>query len=273
MLPFEDGEAVRMLTVPSATQRMTGARATEDPERLDAAITGGTAPDYVGIRAVIAAASEHDDRIARLTAMGREFVTEVRRRVRAGGAAALLADAPDLHERVLESATRQIVADKGREILTMQRLSRDAGIPRRTLYNLYAAAELDAACRRRAQTLWRARFERIVLAASPDPKRRLFAVIDAVDAWVASDRFRSDQTLCARPSASERLQEDDVREHLAEIDRFATALARAARLASPSAFGAFAATIVAGAAAWYDRRTAAHAAAVAFAECALARRR
>ena len=259
--------------VPSASERMTCARGAEDRERLDAAITGGTAPDYVGIRAVIAAASEGDDRIARLTAMGREFVTEVRRRVRADGTAAILADAPNLHERVLESATRQILADQGRELLTMQRLSRDAGIPRRTLYNLYAAAELDAACRRRAQTMWRARFERIVLAASPDPKRRLFAMIDAVGAWVASDRFRSDQTLCARPSASERLQDDDVREHLAEIDRFATALARAARLVSPNAFGAFTATIVAGAAAWYDRRTAARDGAVAFVERELARRR
>lgn len=259
--------------MPSATERMTSARASDDGERLDAAIAGGTAPDYVGIRALIAAANALDDRIPRLTAMGREFVTEVRRRVRDGDIAKLLADAPNLHERVLESATRQIVADRGRELVTMQRLSRDAGIPRRTLYNLYAATELDAACRRRAQTLWRARFQRLVLAASPDPTRRLFAVIDAVGAWVESDRFRSDQTLCARPSASERLQDDDVREHLAEIDRFATALARAARLASPSAFGAFAATVVAGAAAWYDRRSAARDGAVAFVERELARRR
>lgn len=256
-----------------ATERTMHARAAEDRERIDAVIAGGATPDYVGIRAVIAAASERDDRIARLTAMGREFVTEVRRRVRDGGTAAMLAETPNLHERVLESATRQIVADRGREILTMQRLSRDAGIPRRTLYNLYAAAELDAACRRRAQTMWRARFERIVLAATPDPKRRLFAVVDAVDGWVGSDRFRSDQTLCARPSASERLQDDDVREHLAEIDRFATALGSAARLASPTAFGAFAATIVAGAAAWYDRRAAARAAGVTFVERELARRR
>ena len=259
--------------MPSATERMTYGRATGDDERLDAAIAGGTAPDYVGIRGVIAAANERDDRIARLTAMGREFVTEVRRRVRAGDTAAMLADAPNLHERVLESATRQIVADQGRELLTMQRLSRDAGIPRRTLYNLYAATELDAACRRRAQTLWRARFERLVLAASPDPKRRLFAVIDAIDGWVGSDRFRSDQTLCARPSVRARLQDDDVREHLAEIDRFTTALGSAARLVSPSTFGAFAATIVAGAAAWYDRRAAARAAGVTFVERELARRR
>jgi AcrR family transcriptional regulator len=232
-----------------------------------------TTPDYVSIRAIVATAGERDDRIARLTAMGREFVTGVRRRARGGDVRALLAEAPSLHERVLESATRQIVAGGGREPLTMQRLARDSGIPRRTLYNLYAANELDAACRRRSHTIWRARFEHAVLTATADPKRRLFAVFDALDAWVASPRFRIEQALCARSSVTERLQDDDVREHLSEIDRFATMLAAGARVASPAAFGAFVAMSVAGAAAWYDRRPAARAASVVFVERELARRR
>jgi AraC-like DNA-binding protein len=242
-------------------------------EQLAAVLANDAAPDYVSIRAIVAMASERDDRIARLTAMGREFVTDVRRRARAGDVAPLLAEGPSLPERILESATRRIVADDGREPLTMQRLSRDTGIPRRTLYNLYAAADLDAACRRRSQTIWRARFEQAVLAATADPKRRLFAVFDAFDAWVGSRRFRGDQALCARPSVTERLQDDDVREHLAEIDRFATALGVAARLASPNTFAAFVATSVAGAAAWYDRRAAARAASIVFVEREIARRR
>ena len=230
-------------------------------------------PDYVSIRAIVAAGDGRDDRIARLTAMGREFVTGVRRRARAGDVAALLAEAPSLHERVLECATRQIVADDGRELLTMQRLARDSGIPRRTLYNLYAANELDAACRRRSHTIWRARFQRAVLTSTAEPRRRLFAVFDALDAWVASPRFRVDQALWARPSVTERLQDDDVREHVSEIDRFATMLAADARIASPAEFGAFVAMSVAGAAAWYDRRAAARAASVVLVERELARRR
>jgi len=242
-------------------------------EQLGAAIAGGTTPDYVSIRAIVAAGTERDDHVARLTAMGREFVTDVRRRARNGGVRALLAESPSLHERLLESATRQIAADDGRELVTMQRLSRESGIPRRTLYNLYAATELDAACRRRRQTIWRARFELTVLAATPDPKRRLFALVDAFDAWVGSDRFRVDLALSARPSITNRPQDDDVREHLAEVDRFARELGVAARLASPGAFAAFIATSVAGAAAWYDRRAAARAASIAFVECEIARRR
>ncbi len=253
--------------------RSVSEHGTGDGDRLVAAIDGDTTPDYVRIRAIIATANEHDDRVARLTATGREFVTEIRRRVRAGDTASLLAEPPSLHERVLEAATRQIVADRGRELLTMQRLSRDTAIPRRTLYNLYAAPTLDAACRRRSQTIWRARFEHAVRMETTDAKRRVANVFDVLDRWVASDRFRRDQTLCARPCITERPHDDDLREHLAEIDRFATALGIAARLAAPGAFGAYVATCVAGACAWYDRREAARAASLAFVERAIARRR
>ena len=242
-------------------------------EQLAGAIDGGSAHDYVTIRAIVATGHERDDRIARLTAMGREFVTDVRRRARDGEVAALLAEPPSLHERVLEIATRQIVADDGRQLVTMQRLSRDGGIPRRTLYNMYSATQLDAACRRRSHTIWRARFEHAVLAATADPKRRLFALVDVLDGWVGSDRFRADQALIARASITERTEDDDLREHLAEIDRFAAELGAAARLASPAAYAAFVATSVAGAVAWHDRRGAARAASVAFVEREIARRR
>jgi hypothetical protein len=242
-------------------------------EQLGAAIADATAPDYVTIRAIVAAGTERDDRVARLTAMGREFVTDVRRRTRNGGVCALLAEPPSLRERVLESATRQIVVDDGRELVTMQQLSRDSGIPRRTLYNVYAATELDAACRRRRQTIWRARLERVVLAATTDPRRRLFAIVDALDAWAGSDRFRVDLALWPRASITNRSRDDDLREHLAEIDRFAMGLAVAARLASPAAFAAFITVSIAGAAAWYDRRAPARAACSAFVEREIARHR
>ncbi len=258
-----------MLTV---TERRTSAIDGE-LERFAAAIADGATPDYVSARAIVAIADEHDDRIARLAAMGREFVTDVRSRVRNGDATALLAEPPSRRERMLESATRQIVACDGREPLAIQKLSRDTGIPRRTVCTMYSATQLDAACRRRSHTIWRARFELAVLAATDDPKRRLFAVVDALTAWVASPRFRADQALCARSSITERLQDDDLREHLAEIDRFATVLANAARLASPSTFAAYVATSVAGAAAWYDRRAAARGAGLAFVEREIARRR
>ncbi|HEY0382853.1 MAG TPA: hypothetical protein VGC72_11715 [Candidatus Elarobacter sp.] len=258
---------------------MTSTRRAVDPppadgerERLIAAVRCGTTPDYVVIRAIVAAAHERDDRLARFTAMGREFVGDVRRTIGSDGAAVLLGAAPNVRECVLESATRQIAAGGGGALPAMQQLSRDVGIPRRTLYNVHSATEIAAACRRRAQTIWRARFERSVLDATPHPVARLFAVFDTLGAWVGSDRFRADQTLCARPSFAQRLQDDDLREHLAEVERFAIALAAAARLASPSAFGAFVATSVAGAAAWYDRCAAAHAASVAFVKCEVARR-
>ena len=241
-------------------------------DRFAAVLADGAAPGYVCVRAIIATAGERDNRLAWLTAMGRDFVTEVRRRICAGDAAALLEEPPSVREGILEHATRQLAAGDGRKPLAMQKLSRDSGIPRSTLSHLYSATQLDTACRRRSQTIWRARFERTVLAATDDPRRRLFAVFDAFDAWVASPRFRADQALCARPSITARLQDDDLREHLSEVDRFATALGIAAGLASPSAFAAFVTTSVAGAAAWYDRRAAARAASVAFVERELTRR-
>jgi hypothetical protein len=244
-----------------------------EAEGAVAVLADWNAPGYVCIRALAAVSGDADERVARLTAMGREFVADVRRAVRCDGVRALLAASPSLHERVLESATRQLVVSGGREPLAMQQLSRDVAIPRRTLYNLYAANDLAAACRRRAQTIWRAHFEQSVLGAAAEPKSRLFALVDALDRWVSSDRFRADQMLCARASFSDRLRDDDLREHLTEIERFATGLAVAARLASPGAFGAFIATSVAGAAAWFDRRAAARAASVGFVERELARRR
>lgn len=253
---------------------MTGERddalPADDREVLAAAIADPNAPDYVTIRAL--AALSDDERVARFTAMGRQFVADARRRVREAGAAALLGDAPSVHERVLETATRQIVL--GPRGLTMWTVSREAGIPRRTLYNLYASSgDLVDACRRRAQTIWRARFEQRVLGADARPARRLLGVLDAIDAWVASDRFREDQALRARPSFTDDVRADDLREHLAEIDRFATALAVEARIAAPHVFGAFVATTVAGATGWFDRRGAAHLASVGFVERLMARLR
>ena len=251
----------------------TSATARPDRDRIAAVLADGLMPDYVSIRAIVALADERDDRLARLTAMGREFVTEVRRRVRTGEARALLAEPPNPLERILESATRQIVARDGRRAPAIQALARDTGMPRRTLCKMYSGYELDAACRRRAHTVWRARFEYAVLTATKDPKRRLLAVIDILDAWVGSNQFRADLALSARPSVTGRLQDDDLREHLAEVDRFALALGVAASLASPCTFAAFVAMCVAGAAAWYDRRAAARATSIAFVEREIARHR
>lgn len=233
-------------------------------ESLAAAVADRAAPDHVATRALVALA-DRDDRVARLTAMGRQFVADVRRRVREAGVGALLNDAPSVHERVLDTAARH-VAERGRHALTMQAVAREARIPRRTLYNLYATnGELIGACRRRAQTIWRARFEQRVAGAQP-VEQRLLAVVDAIDAWVGSEDFRGDQALCARPAFAGELRDDDFREHLAELDRFATRLAVDARIADPMAFGAFVATSVAGASAWFDRREAARAASIAFVE-------
>jgi hypothetical protein len=140
---------------------MTGERddalPADDRERLTAAIVHSSMPDYGAVRAL--AVLSDDDRIGRFTAMGRHFVADVRRRVRAAGAQAVLDEPPSVHERVLETATRQIVLG-GPRGLTMASVVREAGVPRRSLYNLYATnGALVDACRRRAQTLWRARFE------------------------------------------------------------------------------------------------------------------
>jgi AcrR family transcriptional regulator len=146
----------------------------------------------------------------------------------------------------------------------MRGVADGAAVGRRTLYYTYASgADLVDACRRRAQTIWRGRFEQRVLAASADPKERLFAVVDELDAWVGSPRFGRDQALLARPTFIAQQHEDDMREHLAEIQRFASGLAVAANASAPDEYGALVATLAAGAAAWFDRREAARAVGIA----------
>src|SRR6202035_2234390 len=193
--------------------------------RLAAVISHWGTADYLTVRALTALSDDANDRIARFTAMGRPFVADVRRRVRESGAAALLAEAPSVAECILETATHQL-ARPGRRGLTMRTVSDETGIPRRTLYNLCSSnGSLIQMCQRRGQTIWRARFEQRVLATAASAAEQVLGIVDVLDEWVASERFRRDQALCAPPSFAAELRDDDLREHLAEIDRFATALA------------------------------------------------
>jgi len=248
------------------TGERLGAWRAGERDLLAAAIVDPATPDYAVVRALTALGEESNERLARLTGMGREFVVEVRRRAARDGAGAVLADAPSVCERILESAVEQIVRSGRREV-EMSAVCAEARVPRRTLYNLYrSSADLVQTCQRRAQTIWRARFEQRVLRSGADARQRLFAVVDVIDAWVGSERFRADLLLVAPPSLASELRADDLREHLAEIERFATALANDALIAAPHEFGAFVATSVAGASAWFDRRAAARTASVAFVE-------
>jgi AcrR family transcriptional regulator len=236
-----------------------------DAELLARAIADPATPDFVVIRAVTALGDDPPDRLARSTAMGWQFVTDVRRQVAKGGAAAMLGGAPSARERVLDAATHQISCT-GRPEVAIRAVSAAACVPLRTVYRLYAPAALIQTCQRRAQTIWRARFQHRVLAAGSGARERLFAVIGVIDDWVGSHRFRGDLALWAQASFAGDPRDDGLREHLAEIDRFATGLARTANLAAPCEFGAFVATSVAGATAWFDRRAEARAASVAVIE-------
>ncbi len=232
-------------------------------EILGAALARWTTADHAAVRALTALSDDAHDRVARLTAMGREFVVETRRRVRDAGAAALLADELGDDERILEAATDQIVQPGPRE-LTLSAVSDQTGIPLRTLYNKgMASGDLVEMCRRRGQTIWRARFEQRVLRSAAASRERLFATVDVIAEWVGSERFRRDEMLRARPSFAPEMRGDALREHLAEIARFAAGLALDARVAAPERYGALVATLVAGAAAWYDRCETARAVALA----------
>jgi AcrR family transcriptional regulator len=239
----------------------------EERARLAAALADWGTPDYLAVRALTALSADGDHRVGRLTAMGRQFAADLRRRAREpGGVAGLLDDAPCLRERILEAASTQIVHADTRTV-TVGTVSRETGIPRRTVYNLYASSEeLAQACRRRNHTVWRAHFEQRVLSASAAPRERLPAVFATVDEWVGSARFRGDEALRAPATFADELRDDDLREHLAEIERFATALAFAAKLGAPAVFAAFVVTCVAGAIGWLDRRGSARDAALACAQ-------
>jgi AcrR family transcriptional regulator len=241
-------------------------------ERLAAAVRDWETAGFVTVRALAVLGDDTPDRVGRCTGMGRQFVVDVRRRVRELGATEILAEPASASERVLETATDQIVEPGPRE-LTMSMVADLAGVPRRSLYNMYAAsADLVEVCRRRGQTIWRARFEQRVLAAADEAQARLFAVVDVFDGWVGSEQFRRDLALSARPSFAPELREDDLRDHLAELERFARGLGLAARLRRPDEFGAFVTTLVAGAPAWFDRRAVARASSIGAVERFIAQR-
>jgi AcrR family transcriptional regulator len=241
-------------------------RALSSAERtaLEAAIVAETTPDYVVVRALIALGEETPDRLARVTAMGREFVTGARRYVHAGRAVELLRKRPSSTERLMEAATERLIATGGREI-SIADVAGAVGIARRSLHRRYSSRTLIDACRRRALTIWRSRFVRHIRNTCDDPVDRLFCVVDVLAAWTASERFRVDLTLW--PTLSGDASGDDLREHLDAVARFGTQLAEEAVVANARAFGAFVATNVAGAAAWRDRPDEAYAAAVAFVAC------
>ncbi len=234
-----------------------------DRQRFEAALDDATVPGYVTVRAVIALGVEGSERLARATAMGREFVAGVRRRVAEGRGAALLVDRPSTVERVLDAATQQLVA-AGRAELAIGEVAAAVRIPRRTLYRSYDAGELIEACQRRATTLWRARFMRRIQRADASDVERLFLVVDAIADWVGTARFQGDQLLFPPLAAGAR--GDEFREHVSALVHFGTELARRAQVAEAAAFGIFVATSVIGAAAWAERRDEARAAAISIVE-------
>jgi AcrR family transcriptional regulator len=234
-----------------------------DAQMLDAVLADETVPYHVAVRAMIAGVGETNERLARMTAMRREFVAGIRRRAAAGGARAVLQEPPTAVERVLDAATAHIVA-AGRPQIAIGDVVAAVGIPRRTLYRSYARDGLVDACQRRATTLWRARFVRRIETAETTDAERVFVVLDAIADWVGSSRFADDQLLQVPAAADAR--GDDLREHVSIIERFAAGVAERAQSEASRAFGIYVATSVLGAAACLGRRDEAHAAAVATVE-------
>ena len=141
------------------------------------------------------AADERDDRLARLRRWGGSSSPTCAAACATAARPRCSPRAPSLHERMLENATRQIVAAGGRDLLAMQRARarrRRSRAARSTTCTPRTSSppRADAARKRSGARASSTR----VLGAGADPKRRLFAVIDALDAWVASDRFRADQS-------------------------------------------------------------------------------
>lgn len=239
------------------------ARALSSAERtgLEAAIVAETTPDFLVIRALVALGEETPERLARVTGMGREFVAEMRRYVLRGRTLDVLRTRPNSTERLMEAATERLRATGGREI-SIAELASAVGIARRSLHRRYSSRTLGEACRRRAATIWRARFVGNVRNAREEPTRLLFRAIDALAAWTASERFRLDLALW--PAFAGDSAGDDLREHIDAIARFGTQLAQDAAVTNAPAIGAFLAVNVAGAATWLDRREEAYAGAIAF---------
>ena len=237
----------------------------DERRRLAAVVSAWETADFVAVRALAALSEEAPERLGRFTAMGRQFIVDVRRRVHERGADPVLGEPASAAERVLETASDQIVQRGPREV-TMSAVADAARVPRRSLYNMYSGSgELVEACRRRGRTMWRARFEQCILSEG-DAEMRLFAVIDTLDGWVGSERFQRDQTLMAQPSFAPGADAGGLREHFTEIEHFANGLALAAKLRAPAEFSAMVTTLAAGAAAWFDRRAAARAVSIAVIE-------
>ncbi len=111
----------------------------------------------------------------------------------------------------------------------------EAGVAKMTLYHHFKSKdELILAALRRRDEMWRNSFERAVERVTQNPRRRLLAIFDALEAW-----FRGDFCGCMFINASAEFGrcDDPIHEASAEhkrlVQRYVTSLAEAAGAPDP----------------------------------------
>lgn len=177
------------------------------------------------------------------------------------------------HERILEAA-RDLFCRDGIHATGIDRILRESGASKMTLYNRFGSKEaLLREVLHREGAEWRAAFFAAVEAAGPDPAERLHAVIPALRAWFTGGRFygcafmnaAAEHAKCGPAGAKDGGGEPWLRamtaEHHAAIIGFLVGLAREAGHAEPEILarqvllvvdGAIAALMVGGDAAVLD---------------------
>lgn len=152
-------------------------------------------------------------------------------------------------DHLIDTALRLFGRD-GYHAVGIDRVIAEAGVARMTLYNHFKSKdELILAVLHRRDERFRNSFMRLVERAAPDPKGRMLATFDALDAWFASDDFTGCMFINA---AAEYADPDDpihraAREHKDLVLDYLHDLASKAGAADPDGLAAGLALLTEGA--------------------------
>ncbi len=141
---------------------------------------------------------------------------------------------PSRRDHLVDTALKLFYRD-GFHATGIDTILAEAGVAKMTLYHHFKSKdELILAVLRRRDEMWRNSFERAVERVAQNPRRRLLAIFDALEAW-----FRGDFCGCMFINASAEFgrRDDPIHEASAEhkrlVQRFVTSLAEAAGAPDP----------------------------------------
>jgi AcrR family transcriptional regulator len=142
---------------------------------------------------------------------------------------------PSARDRIMQAAST-LFYQEGVQNVGIDRIIAESGVAKMSLYNHFKSKDaLIAAWLQQRDANWREWFQNTVEAQATDPKERLLAMFDALEAWFSQPDFRG----CAFINSSVELVDPEhpgyqvAIAHQREIYDYILQLVKAAEIANP----------------------------------------